>query len=203
MIGRKSLIQIALIALLTSANYPPTTDTGFEIDEVAILASVAGHARGMAGGLPICVNLHLQRQLPNAPIAAREWARSAREGGAMGFVRVQRAMERSLGQTGTTDRDLDGRVLIEAGLANGSLVDRCPVAQRLALSRAIRSGSAAIIDGSIEVACQSGIIMIALRRRGRSWQVEGSHIVWIPDSDLGCDSETSRQLAGHFLLLSS
>jgi hypothetical protein len=169
-----------------------------------MMASIAASGRTLAGGLPVCLDLHLQRQLPNAPALARTWARGARQGGAAGFARVQRALERSAGQAATSDRDLDGRALMAAaGLADSSLVARCPLAQRLTFSRAVRSGDAAIVEGSIALACSSGSLFVALRRRGRAWQIEDTYTQWIPDGigDCSAADPAPEAAAGGFLVI--
>jgi hypothetical protein len=188
---------------LSTANAQSSADAAYVADEAAMLTSIAARGRTLAGGLPVCVDLHLQRQLPDAPALARIWARRARESGAPGFARVQRALEGSAGRAATSDRDLDGRALIGAtGMAEASLVARCPVAQRLTFSRAVRSGDAAIVEGSVTVACSSGTLFVALRRRGHAWQVEDTYTQWIPDGVGDCgQADPARDPAGHFLMV--
>jgi len=195
------LLRLAL-TLLPGAHSAQSTDLAYDADETAIFASVAAHEPNLAGGLPVCMDLHLQAQLPNAPALAREWARNARESGAPGFARVQRALERSAVHAATTERDLEGRALIDAGLAGASLVARCPVAQRLVFSRAVRSGNAAIVEGSIALSCSSGAVFIDLRRRGRAWQVEDTYTQWVPGGLGDCgQADPAREPAGHYLMM--
>jgi len=201
---RGVLIPSLMLGLLAGAASPSSAGPAYEADEAAILASVAGRARTLAGGLPVCIDLHLQRQLPGAPAEARAWARMARQAGAPGFAAIERALARRGGRAATVDRDLDGRALIgAAGLRGASLVARCPVAQRLVFSRSVQAGDAAIVTGSIALACSSGALFIALRKRGRAWRVEDTYTQWVPGGIGNCgEADPGRNsAAGNFLMV--
>jgi hypothetical protein len=162
-----------------------SADAAYEADEAAMLRSVAGEAVRLAGGGQACINLHLVAQSQNAEAVVRRAAHDAREARSPGFHRVERALAREGARSATTDRDLDFRDVAGVHGAGGSLVERCPAGEVFTFLRAVQAGETAFFEGSGGTGCSSRMLFIALRKRGRAWQVEGDYSEWIPGG-LGC-----------------
>ena len=203
-------VSLALLSAAPSAvtaSPPPSqrspNGAAYEAEEIGIVRSVIGRVRRMPGGQPLCVNLRLLRQLPSSVSDARISARRAREAGEPGFQRIERALGRRGARAGTTDRDLDGRELAgAAGLEGSTLAEHCPAGLRLVFLRPVQSHDAAIVEAQLGDSCSSGLLSVGLRKRGRTWLVEGEYIQWMSGPP-GCGQayRAAEAPAGHYLLV--
>ncbi|HMG46617.1 MAG TPA: hypothetical protein VK614_04065 [Allosphingosinicella sp.] len=198
---RRVLIPSLALGFLISAASPAAAVASYETEEIAILRTVVAQARRLAGG-PVCIDLHLRGQLPNAATLARRWVRDARRARAPGFERIERALGSHGGRAATADRDLDGRELAGANGISGPVVERCPAQEWFSFSRPVLSRGAAVIEAAVGSDCSAGWIFVALGQRGRRWVVEGEYSVTVPGG-LGCGQAYPAQqaAAGHYLVM--
>jgi len=173
---RGVLIPSLALGFLISASSPAAAVASYETEEIAILRTVVAQARRLAGG-PVCIDLHLRGQLPNAATLARQSVRNARQARAPGFERIERALGSHGGRAATADRDLDGSELTGVDGISGSVVERCAAEERFTFSRPVQSREAALVSISAGSPCSSRWLLLALRKRGRFWLLEGEHSV--------------------------
>ena len=198
---RRILIPSLALGFVLSGASPAMAATSYEAEEIAILRTVVAQAGRLARG-PVCIDLHLRGQLPNAATLARQSVRDARQARAPGFERIERALGRHRGSAAAADRDLDGRELAGAGEASGSVVDRCPAQEWFTIWRPVLLPGLALVSISAGSPCTSRSLSLALRKRGRVWLVEGEYSFTIPDG-IGCGQAYPGQqaAAGRYLLV--
>jgi hypothetical protein len=110
------------------------------------------------------------------------------------------------GRGATVDRDLDARELAGvAGSSGPSILERCPATEWLTFSRAVQAGDEGLLEVSAGSPCMSRFLLIALRRHGRAWFVEGDYSQAVPGGLPGCGQayRAAEAPAGRYLLVES
>jgi len=200
----RAAVLIALFQSPVVLRAAPNPSATYEAEEVRILAAALRRIRSQAGGTRLCVELNARGHLANVRNDIHEDVRVARRAGEPGFGRVARALSRSDVQVAMEARQVDGRMLAAAlGADEPTFATRCDAPVVIEFYRTIQSGSAAAVWATWAGGCGFSTVVIGLRKRHRSWQVDGFY--FLPSPSWLCipplPGEERRRPAGNFLMV--